>query len=422
MRKNKLLFLIAGFSISAISLFAQSAAHHLHAPKLHKVSAVSTKSFFKNTAITKKATATNTNASMQYPMSDQNLQTSYSLASGWYIESMNRLWTIKDTGSGANMNFDLTHSLTVAFDTVVDFYSNNTYIPAAGSLVVDTITSFVAYSNTSGLNDTLVFFITNVTANGYPGSTVLHTDTIILNKGKNLPGNTIDSIYQIGVLPNFVVASGYKFAVTMQFSGSKADTFAVGYAFPNATCVSSGGAYADAFTFFGPKFGPTPFCNSFVTGWEYYQTSPYAPVTWPDTHGNQIGVLGGVPFDNDEWNLCGTDTEYFYWQDNAILTSVSFTDATGINTISDNGLSISQNFPNPFNQTTQISYSINKSSDIVFSVYDMTGRKLVSNSYSDIAPGKHQINLSANQFTPGIYFYTFDVNGKAVTRKMVITQ
>jgi hypothetical protein len=424
MKQINQLLLGIGFSVLAIGLSAQNAPHRTRFSQPHKAKAISARKFFKSNGIAHKATSTLTTAGLQYPNTEQSLQVTYSLSGGWYTEFLNRLWTIKDTGSGTNENFDLNHSATVAFDTIIDYYSANTsYTAASGSLVVDTITALVTYRNTSTKNDTVVFFITNVLANGYPGSTVLHTDTVILNKGVGLPGNTIDTIYQIGVIPNFPIVSGSKFAVTLQFSGAKVDTFAFAYAFPNATCTSTGNVYANGFTFIGPAFGPTPYCNSFVTGWEYYENPPaYAPVTWPDTHGNQIGQLGGVPFDNDEWSMCGADTEYFYWQDNAIFATVSFISTVGINNITDNGVSVSQNYPNPFDKTTRIEYNITKPSDIVFNVYDMAGRKLIANTYSKVNPGSHQITLDANQFTPGIYFYTFDVNGKSVTKKMVITE
>ena len=422
MKKINLTLLTGIFSICAIGLMAQNVISQKHS-KIHQVKAISSKRLIKNEngGTTQKPMTTAT-ASMQYPMTDMSLQSSYSLSSGWYTEPINRTWTVADTGT---TNYDLSHSATVAFDTIIDYYTSKPYSAASGSLSVDTITSVVAYKNTSGTNDTVVFFIRNVFANGYPDTTsFLKADTIILNKGGFLPGNVLDSLYQISVLPKFTIPSGSRFAVTLQYSGAKVDTFDFCFGFPNAACSSSAGsAYANTFTLIGPKFGPTPACNSFVTGWEYYEFPTYFSETWPNINGNQEGSFkGSSPFDNDEWNLCGVDTEYFYWQDNAIYASVSFTDVTGIGTISPNGLSVSQNAPNPYNQSTQINYNIAKQSDIVFTVYDVTGRKMMNNEYSEVAPGKHIIRLDASQFGPGIFFYTFNINGIIETKKMVISE
>jgi len=94
----------------------------------------------------------------------------------------------------------------------------------------------------------------------------------------------------------------------------------------------------------------------------------------------------------------------------------------GVNNIPAPEFSISQNTPNPFNQSTVIKYNLTKSSNVVFTVYDMTGRELTNSTYSTVAPGQHSIELAANQFTPGVYLYTFNINGVKVTKRMVITE
>jgi hypothetical protein len=110
------------------------------------------------------------------------------------------------------------------------------------------------------------------------------------------------------------------------------------------------------------------------------------------------------------------------FQDIALFAEVSFRNPTGVNEVATSGLSVGQNYPNPFNKETTISYSLTKSSDVTFTIYDMTGRILTNNNYGSVASGQHTINLSANSFSPGIYFYSFNVNGSVVTKKMVITE
>jgi hypothetical protein len=418
MKKIKQLVLIGSFSVCAVSLTAQNnAPHHKH-PNMRMIKTISPKHIIVNNhSNTKRPTAVTT-ASLQYPYSDMNLQSAYTLSLGWSTESINLNWTVADTANG---NYDLSHSATVAFDTILDIYSGKSYIPTAGTLSVDTLSAVVSYNNTSGINDTAVFVITNVLADGYPGTTVLYTDTVFLNQGVHgLPGNN-DSLYELSVIPNFTIPTGYKFAVTLEFKGAKTDSLSFGYAYPYVNCSSSGYDYANTFTFIGEPLGPNPACNSYVTGWEYYEYPTFATTTWPNSHGNQQGsFLGSNAFDNDEWDMCGTDTEYFYWQDNAIFASVSFTDATGVSTISDNGFSISQNSPNPFTKTSLINYDLIKPSDVVFTVNDITGRELVNNKYTMVSPGKHQITLDATKFKAGVYFYSFNINGTTETRKMVI--
>jgi hypothetical protein len=123
----------------------------------------------------------------------------------------------------------------------------------------------------------------------------------------------------------------------------------------------------------------------------------------------------GYPAKNKGRSL---SSNQIYGVDTMILNAVT----TAIPAIAKAGISVNQNYPNPFNKTTQITYTLDKSSDVTFSVSDITGRTLVNNIYSNSAPGEHTINLSASTLSPGVYFYTFNVAGIKVTKKMVITE
>lgn len=326
---------------------------------------------------------------------------------GWYAQLINMHYTEADTGNGSNKNYPLIQSMTVAFDSMWDAYSNRQYGPKEITInTLDTIFTFVAYKNTSGLNDTVIFQVVN-TLNGYPGNSVLKQEMVILNKGLVLPGNTLDSLYIIAALPNLTLFSN-PFAVNIQYYGSKLDTFEVAYGFPYFTCTYN---YA-YLSFVGiPLPGAYDYANSFSTGWELYNSN--LPIELPTN-------LGGYIY----YGACVSDTEFIYWQDVAIFPSFTYdTNAVvGINNLSSGGLDVSQNYPNPFNKETQISYNLINTSDVSFEVYDMTGRIIVNNTYYNASPGQHIINLNANTLSPGIYFYTFKVEGSEVTKKMVITE
>lgn len=423
MKKTNLLSLIGVFSLAAASVMA-GPAKHLKNKRLKPITAIAAKKYVytKEGHNYKKPMTGSSLAGLQYPNTDYALQPNYTLSTGWVPEPINNRYSAADT---ITSNYDEAVNAIVAFDTIMDYYSNGLAFSAVpGSVTIDTLTAPVAYLNTSGTNDTIFFKITNVTASGFPGTTVWHTDTIVLNKGLFLPGNTLDSLYYIQVLPNYTVPTGTKFAVQLIFAGSKSDSLEFCFGYPNASCSSSGYDYANTFTLIGPQFGPTPACNSFVDGWADYEWPTFQHQIWPNDSGNQSGSFDGAnPFDNDEWDLCGTDTEYFYWQDIAIFATISYNQVTGVNTITNNnGLNISQNMPNPCGASTQINYSLNKASDIVFTVNDITGRTILTNNYNGMAPGQHAINLNTSTLSPGVYFYTFNINGVKQSRKMIITE
>ena len=68
--------------------------------------------------------------------------------------------------------------------------------------------------------------------------------------------------------------------------------------------------------------------------------------------------------------------------------------------------SLLQNFPNPFNPTTTVSFSIQKSEIVNISVFDLSGKevyKLVDNKY--FPPGVHSVKLNGSDLASGMYFY-----------------
>ncbi len=370
-----------------------------------------------------------------YPGTDGAVQTAYSTSLGWFTDQLNMRFTKADTNALAGReNFNLIQSATVSFDTLEDGALNSYNM---STVYVDTLWVICVYKNTSGMNDTLQFNVDKVSpTTGLPTATVYQTINVPIYKGVTfttnngtlkLPGTTTDSLYTAIAIPatNLQLPPGViHFAVNVTFLGSKLDTFELGYGFPLSTCP--GGAcntydYANPPTAVGHLYTDTRTINvnSYANGWLYYNATT---TTYPDAQGC---IFANFQANNYEWNVCPgtctTDTMLFYEQDYAIAASI--TDyPTAISTVNANGLSVGQNYPNPFNKTTQITYSLTKSSDVTFSIYDMTGRVLVNNVYNNSGAGQHIINLDANSFSPGVYFYTFNVNGSTVTKKMVITE
>ncbi len=75
------------------------------------------------------------------------------------------------------------------------------------------------------------------------------------------------------------------------------------------------------------------------------------------------------------------------------------------------------NYPNPFNPTTTISFSIPDESKIDLSVYNIKGHKIKSLVKESFDAGNHSIvwngnDESGNSVSSGLYFYKLNVNGK----------
>ena len=85
---------------------------------------------------------------------------------------------------------------------------------------------------------------------------------------------------------------------------------------------------------------------------------------------------------------------------------------------------LSQNFPNPFNPVTTISYDLPKSGFVTLKVYDMLGREVKTLVNEMKTAGFHKAQFTAEELASGAYFYRLSVSGEAgeftAVRKCVI--
>lgn len=80
------------------------------------------------------------------------------------------------------------------------------------------------------------------------------------------------------------------------------------------------------------------------------------------------------------------------------------------------------NFPNPFNPTTTISYSLPEAGRVVIKVYDLLGREVAELVNSFKGRGKHNVIFNASKFSSGFYIYTIRVNNFNASKKMLLTK
>jgi len=89
--------------------------------------------------------------------------------------------------------------------------------------------------------------------------------------------------------------------------------------------------------------------------------------------------------------------------------------------------SLSQNFPNPFNPSTNINFTLPQNSQVTLTVYDLNGRKVTELLSGDnFARGSHNVSFDASRLASGVYIYRLravSANGSdsfSQTRKMTL--
>lgn len=79
-----------------------------------------------------------------------------------------------------------------------------------------------------------------------------------------------------------------------------------------------------------------------------------------------------------------------------------------------------QNFPNPFNPITTISYNLSEPGRVSLNIYNVLGTHIVSLLQEYKSSGNHSVIWNAKDEPSGVYYYQLNVNGKLSTRKMLL--
>lgn len=113
------------------------------------------------------------------------------------------------------------------------------------------------------------------------------------------------------------------------------------------------------------------------------------------------------------WPVYPTSQQYLVVQD-TVITSIALSSRIPKEFV------LSQNFPNPFNPTTTIEYTISKSSYVTLKVYDILGREIKTLVDEDEQPGYYHATFSAFGLPSGIYFYRLQAGTFRETKRLTI--
>jgi photosystem II stability/assembly factor-like uncharacterized protein len=163
----------------------------------------------------------------------------------------------------------------------------------------------------------------------------------------------------------------------------------------------------NALSFRTPTEGWVPHANNVMVT---YDTSH----TWvvPDTLG--LRQISDLVFTDSLTGFAVSDSGYFFkW--NRISTGIA-QDVAATPT----SIRLHQNFPNPFNPTTRISFTLSRTAFVSLKVFDLLGRE-VEHLVSDVQrPGEHHVVWDARNVASGIYVVRLSAGAQTHTKKMVL--
>jgi len=81
---------------------------------------------------------------------------------------------------------------------------------------------------------------------------------------------------------------------------------------------------------------------------------------------------------------------------------------------------LNQNFPNPFNPSTTVSFTIPKASTVKLIIYNQIGQKVGELVNKNLEAGSYSYNWNAENHSSGMYFYELQANDFKSVRKMTL--
>lgn len=168
----------------------------------------------------------------------------------------------------------------------------------------------------------------------------------------------------------------------------------------------------------------------------YMSRSTDGGTTWTDMkvsdHAWKVKGEGGLPgYMGDYIGITsGNNKVWPFWFDDKTGTMQAWTcavslDPVGIDPVNGNvpsAFELKQNFPNPFNPSTFISFSLAENSSVTLEVFDAAGRKTSTllNEYK--SAGNYRMQFNASVLSSGIYFYKLTAGSFVSTKKMILVK
>lgn len=174
--------------------------------------------------------------------------------------------------------------------------------------------------------------------------------------------------------------------------------------------------------------------NDLASGWTYHwdgtsqvpyliNSSQSEFITFEDTNSVKLKVqysarqqLGGIAI----WEI----SQDLYSGSQPLLETIGKTVKELASVVSEptivSNYKLFDNYPNPFNPTTKLTYQLSGVSHVTLRVYDILGRELATLVDGDKMSGKYEVEFDGGRFSSGVYFYTLAAGNFLQTKKMLL--
>ena len=93
---------------------------------------------------------------------------------------------------------------------------------------------------------------------------------------------------------------------------------------------------------------------------------------------------------------------------------------TGVNSLKENSFRLNQNYPNPVNSTTLISYQLQDNTFVTLDIFDFQGRKITTLVKEYQNEGNHSVQFNVSGLQNGVYLYRIVAGQMQDCKKLIV--
>ena len=127
---------------------------------------------------------------------------------------------------------------------------------------------------------------------------------------------------------------------------------------------------------------------------------------------------GGTHYQEGGWQA-NEFTGGVYWLGHDSFKGI-ISSGVGVANVDPAAFVVNEAYPNPFNPTTTISFSLAEAGNVTVEVYNVAGQKVDTISDAFMEVGSHSVVWDASDFSAGVYFYTVKSGNLSKTMKMTL--